>query len=161
MSDQLNGGDLTASMAETRDIIARKEPDIGAWKHLDWDFVDRQVAELENLPMDQRGPLHGRTVGIKDIYFTQGLRSTMGSTIYADYVPEYDAETVAILREAGALIPGKVGFRYPWSSRILVSPSPIAAAPQPMAEPYIESIRTLSPAFRIPAISTNSRIDFK
>ena len=31
----------------------------------------------------------------------------MGSQIYADYVPEYDAETVAILREAGAVIPGK------------------------------------------------------
>jgi hypothetical protein len=31
----LNVEDLTASMAKTRDIIAREEPDIGAWKHLD------------------------------------------------------------------------------------------------------------------------------
>ncbi len=107
MSDQLNGGDLTASMAETRDIIAREEPDIGAWEHLDWDFVDRQVAELENLPTDQRGPLHGRTVGIKDIFDTADLPTAYGSEIYTGHQPAADAACVARLRAAGAVILGK------------------------------------------------------
>ncbi len=54
-----------------------------------------------------RGPLHGVPVGIKDIYFTRGVLTTSGSTIYAEFVPDYDATTVALLRQAGAVIMGK------------------------------------------------------
>ncbi len=54
-----------------------------------------------------RGPLHGVPVGIKDIYFTRGELTTSGSTIYAEFVPDYDATTVALLRQAGAIIMGK------------------------------------------------------
>ena len=54
-----------------------------------------------------RGPLHGVPVGIKDIYFTRGVLTTSGSTIYAEFVPDYDATTVALLRQAGAIIMGK------------------------------------------------------
>ena len=54
-----------------------------------------------------RAPLHGVPVGIKDIYFTRGVLTTSGSTIYAEFVPDYDATTVALLKRAGAIIMGK------------------------------------------------------
>ena len=80
-----------------------------AWVTMD---EERAISDAEALAREAeegslRGPVHGIPVGVKDIYFTQGLRTTMGSPIYADHIPEYDAETVAILREAGAVIPGK------------------------------------------------------
>ena len=47
------------------------------------------------------GPLHGVPVGIKDLTETAGLRTTYGSTIYADHVPDFDALVVERLRAAG------------------------------------------------------------
>ncbi|HEY7446191.1 MAG TPA: amidase family protein, partial [Vicinamibacterales bacterium] len=53
------------------------------------------------------GLLCGLPVGIKDVTPVAGLRTTFGSTIYRDYVPDEDALVVRRLREAGALIIGK------------------------------------------------------
>jgi aspartyl-tRNA(Asn)/glutamyl-tRNA(Gln) amidotransferase subunit A len=85
------------------------EPVLEAWVTMDDECAmsDAEALTREAKEGSLKGPVHGIPVGIKDIYFTKGLRTTMGSSIYADYVPEYDAETVAILREAGAVIPGK------------------------------------------------------
>ena len=85
------------------------EPVLEAWVTMD---EERAMSDAEALTREAeegslRGSVHGIPVGVKDIYFTRGLRTTMGSKIYADYIPEYDAETVTILREAGAVIPGK------------------------------------------------------
>ncbi len=64
--------------------------------------LDRQTAAGH-----PRGLLHGLPIGIKDITETQGLRTTYGSPLYADHVPEEDAEVVRRLRAAGAVILGK------------------------------------------------------
>ena len=53
------------------------------------------------------GPLHGVPIGIKDITPTAGIRTTYGSPLYADHVPEEDAEVVKRLRHAGAIVVGK------------------------------------------------------
>ena len=53
------------------------------------------------------GPLHGLPVGIKDLEETRGLRTTYGSPIFADFVPEADCGMVANLRRAGAVVLGK------------------------------------------------------
>ncbi len=53
------------------------------------------------------GPLCGVPVGIKDVTPVAGLRTTYGSPLYADHVPEEDALVVARLRAAGAVILGK------------------------------------------------------
>src|SRR5262249_30655370 len=55
-----------------------------------------------------RGPLHGIPVGIKDIYETAGVRTAAHSHLKIDHVPAVDAETVARLRAAGAVILGKL-----------------------------------------------------
>jgi amidase len=56
---------------------------------------------------DTLGPLHGLPMAIKDLSATAGMRTTMGSRIFADQVPEQDSLMVERLRQAGALIIGK------------------------------------------------------
>ena len=56
------------------------------------------------------GPLHGVPVGLKDLYCTKGVRTTGGSKILADWVPEEDATVVARLVGAGAIVVGKLNM---------------------------------------------------
>ncbi len=53
------------------------------------------------------GPLHGLPVGIKDLQPTAGIRTTYGSRIFKDFVPEEDSLTVQRYKEAGAIVMGK------------------------------------------------------
>jgi aspartyl-tRNA(Asn)/glutamyl-tRNA(Gln) amidotransferase subunit A len=54
-----------------------------------------------------RGPLHGVPVAVKDVFCTKGVKTTCGSPLFADHVPDYDAAVVERLYEAGAVIVGK------------------------------------------------------
>ncbi|HEU5102781.1 MAG TPA: amidase [Roseiflexaceae bacterium] len=53
------------------------------------------------------GPLHGLPVAHKDLFQTKGIRTTSGSPIYADYIPDYNALIVERLQRAGAITIGK------------------------------------------------------
>ena len=53
------------------------------------------------------GTLAGRTLAVKDLLDTAGIRTTYGSGLYADHVPERNAETVQRLVDAGAVVVGK------------------------------------------------------
>src|SRR5207302_1474416 len=53
------------------------------------------------------GPLHGVPFSAKDLILTKGVRTTMGSLIFADQVPADDAVAVRRLRDAGAILIGK------------------------------------------------------
>lgn len=64
--------------------------------------ADRAVAAGDPL-----GPLHGLPVAHKDLTLTRGIRTTFGSPIFADFVPEEDALIVERLRAAGAITIGK------------------------------------------------------
>jgi amidase len=64
--------------------------------------LDERLARGEN-----PGSLCGLPVGIKDVTPVAGVRTTFGSPLYADYVPDEDAWVVRRLREAGAIILGK------------------------------------------------------
>ncbi len=57
-----------------------------------------------------RGPFHGIPIALKDLFYTKGVRTTGGSLVYKDFVPDYDAEVVTKLREAGAVSVGKTNL---------------------------------------------------
>jgi aspartyl-tRNA(Asn)/glutamyl-tRNA(Gln) amidotransferase subunit A len=51
-------------------------------------------AEAEIRAGRYRGPLHGIPVGLKDLIYTEGVRTTMGSAFFEGYVPDYSATVV-------------------------------------------------------------------
>ncbi|MGA7669014.1 MAG: amidase [Nitrolancea sp.] len=57
-----------------------------------------------------RGPLHGIPVVLKDLFLTRGTRSTGGSKVFENRVPDQDATVVRLLRDAGAVFIGKTGM---------------------------------------------------
>src|SRR5215472_14245582 len=69
--------------------------------------TEAKAAEAAVLRGDTLGLLHGLPIGIKDLNETAGLRTTWGSPLYADYVPEKDERMVAAVRKAGAIVVGK------------------------------------------------------
>jgi len=105
-SKELSAGDvLDAHLAR----IEEANPPINAIVTLSEDVaraqaeaVDAAIAKGEDV-----GPLAGVPVGIKDTTDTAGIRTTYGSTLFADHIPERDDIMVARLKEAGAVIVGK------------------------------------------------------
>jgi aspartyl-tRNA(Asn)/glutamyl-tRNA(Gln) amidotransferase subunit A len=68
--------------------------------------ADAKKAELLINQGKYKGPLHGIPISLKDLIYFRGVRSTSGSKILADFVPEYDSTVVKKLRDAGAIIIG-------------------------------------------------------
>ena len=64
-------------------------------------------AESEIMAGRSRGPLHGLPFGVKDQLYTAGIRTTLGSKVLADHVPDHDATVITRLKAAGAILIGK------------------------------------------------------
>src|SRR5438552_18154781 len=83
-----------------------------------------KAAEREIMAGRHRGPLHGIPFGLKDIYATDGIRTTSHSKICENLVPSEDATIVAKLYQAGGVLLGKLAthefahggpsFDLPW-----------------------------------------------
>ena len=58
-----------------------------------------------------RGPLHGIPYALKDVFNTAGIRTTVGSKIYFDHVPDHNSAVYERLRDAGAVLTGKTGLQ--------------------------------------------------
>ena len=74
--------------------------------------ADRALARARELEAEisrgrDAGPLAGLPVGIKDLVNTQGIRTTYGSLLYKDFVPDRDDDQIVRLKQAGAIILGK------------------------------------------------------
>ena len=70
--------------------------------------VAARQAEAEIVNGGYRGPLHGIPLGIKDLFDTRGVETASGSVVMRGRVPEKDSAVVASLRDAGAVIVGKL-----------------------------------------------------
>jgi aspartyl-tRNA(Asn)/glutamyl-tRNA(Gln) amidotransferase subunit A len=64
-------------------------------------------AEIAVMKAEPLGALHGVPLSLKDVLYTRGLRTTGGSRLFAELVPEEDAVVVARLKAAGAIVLGK------------------------------------------------------
>jgi aspartyl-tRNA(Asn)/glutamyl-tRNA(Gln) amidotransferase subunit A len=83
-----------------------------------------RIAEAEIAAGRYKGPLHGIPIGLKDIYETAGIPTTGHSKVMQDHVPAADAYSVKRLKEAGAVVVGKLAthefafggpsFDLPW-----------------------------------------------
>ena len=84
-------------------------PAVNAFVALDTDRARAAARRAEDAVSrgEELGPLHGLPVGIKDLEEVGGLRTTYGSPIFRDFVPEADCGMVARLRAAGGIVIGK------------------------------------------------------
>lgn len=67
-------------------------------------------AEIDIQHGAYKGSLHGIPIGLKDLYETQGIRTTAGSSFFTEYVPEADAYAVQKLKAAGVILLGKLNM---------------------------------------------------
>ena len=110
-ADQIRQGrlspvDLAQSLLDRIDAL---DPVLKAWVTIDREEV-LNAARQRELELEQagpKGPVHGVPVGLKDIFYTAGMKTTACSRIYADFVPTYDATSVTRIKEAGGIILGK------------------------------------------------------
>jgi len=73
-------------------------------------LADARAAEAEIARGRRRGPLHGIPIALKDLFDTAGVKTTAGSAVFADRVPSQDAEVVRRLKQAGAVLVGKLNM---------------------------------------------------
>ena len=91
------------------DRMDRLEPTLHAFCTPTPELAREEAQRLEHKLSEGEdpGPLAGVPVGIKDLHAAKGIRMTMGSHAYKDFVPDEDDVAVERLREAGAVILGK------------------------------------------------------
>jgi Asp-tRNA(Asn)/Glu-tRNA(Gln) amidotransferase A subunit family amidase len=105
-SGELTASQLVESCLKRIDTFEKK---IQAWALLDRQGASETAKQLDKeLKQGKlRGPLHGIPLGIKDMIYTAGLRTEAGSSTWKGFIPQYDATSVAKLKNAGAIILGK------------------------------------------------------
>lgn len=127
---QLRSGSITVT-EYAQSLLGRikaRDEHTRAWAYLNPSQVLEAAAELDAIPVSQRGPLHGLAIGVKDVILTKDMPTGYYSPIYMDQPPVLvDAAPVISLRAAGALIFGKTATtefasiskggpaRNPWS----------------------------------------------
>src|SRR6188472_337241 len=107
----LRRGDLTPSelLEQCLARIDVYEPAVKAWVYLDRERARRDAEKLtaELKAGQDRGPLHGIPVGVKDIIDVFDMPTGCGSKLWANSYARRDATCVSRLRDAGAVIMGK------------------------------------------------------
>jgi aspartyl-tRNA(Asn)/glutamyl-tRNA(Gln) amidotransferase subunit A len=89
--------------------VDRLQPSLNSFITILHEQARHQAKEQEAALMRgaYRGPLHGIPIGIKDNIATAGIRTTVGSKVLANHVPEEDADVVSRCKAAGAVLVGK------------------------------------------------------
>lgn len=101
-SRELSATDLMRACLERS---LQRDAAVHAFAYLDPDAALAQARALDAGPV--RGSLHGLPLGVKDLFDTADMPTSYGSPIYAGHRPKADAASVALCREAGALVFGK------------------------------------------------------
>lgn len=111
LAEALRRGAMTATdvVGATLDRIERLQPILNAYVTVcrEEALAAAAQADADLKAGKSRGPLHGVPVSVKDIVNTAGVRTTWGSRLMENSVPESDAVAVARLKRAGAIVIGK------------------------------------------------------
>lgn len=112
LSDRIRNGDISPVEVTQAclDRIASANDKVNAVVTLQQDvaLAEARACEADIAKGDYRGPLHGIPIAHKDLYWTKGLRSTAGSRLKENFIPEKDATVVARYRAAGTVLLGKL-----------------------------------------------------
>lgn len=83
---RLQSQELTVEQyaASLLDRIRQRDEDVQAWAYLSPEAILNQARALDKVPLDERGPLHGLPVGVKDIILTKGQRRPINLYTYAE-----------------------------------------------------------------------------
>lgn len=84
--------------------------EVGAFLALNKEAALAEAAQKDQVPFEERGPLFGLPIGVKDNIVTEGIETTCASKILEGFNPIYDATVVGKLREAGMVTVGKVNM---------------------------------------------------
>jgi aspartyl-tRNA(Asn)/glutamyl-tRNA(Gln) amidotransferase subunit A len=92
--------------------IAQLDPKLNAYITVlaDQAMAAAREAEREISAGTYRGPLHGIPVSVKDLFWTKGIRTTSGSRVLTDFVPDENAAIVDRLAAAGSTLLGKTNM---------------------------------------------------
>ena len=107
-NEKISSRELTRAVLDRIDAVEGK---IDAYICLSEEYAMKQ-AELadEAISKGECLPLTGIPLGIKDLICNQGLPTTCGSKILENFLPPYDATVVRKLKDAGAVIVGKLNM---------------------------------------------------
>jgi aspartyl-tRNA(Asn)/glutamyl-tRNA(Gln) amidotransferase subunit A len=110
LSKYISSGDISpVDLVEaTLERIAKLNPKLNAFITILEDLARQDAKNAESLIKEgsYKGPLHGIPVCLKDLIYVKEVKSTSGSKILSNFVPNYDSTVVKKLREAGAIIVG-------------------------------------------------------
>jgi aspartyl-tRNA(Asn)/glutamyl-tRNA(Gln) amidotransferase subunit A len=97
---------------ETLSSIERANPTLNAFITITGNEARARADELDAMLArgEDLGPLHGIPIAHKDCVLTKGIRTTDGSKIFANYIPDRDAEVVRKLDAAGMVTVGKTNL---------------------------------------------------
>ncbi len=111
LAPQLQRGEISPVelTRQTLARIAKLQPVLNAFITVTEEHALAQAcqAEAEIAAGNYRGPLHGIPYAAKDLFYTKGIKTTVGSKILADFVPDFDCAVVEKLTAAGAVMIGK------------------------------------------------------
>ncbi|MFS0877209.1 Asp-tRNA(Asn)/Glu-tRNA(Gln) amidotransferase subunit GatA [Solibacillus isronensis] len=112
LQESLKSGELTIAdlTKEAFDRIEKLDGDVQAFLALNKEQATAKAAELDQVPYEERGPLFGMPIGVKDNIVTEGLETTCASKILEGFMPIYDATIVKKLRDAGMITVGKLNM---------------------------------------------------
>lgn len=112
LQESLHNGELTIAdlTKEAFDRVEKLDGDVQAFLALNKEQATAKAAELDKVPFEERGPLFGLPIGVKDNIVTEGLETTCASKILEGFMPIYDATVVKKLQEAGMVTIGKLNM---------------------------------------------------